>query len=117
MKTYIGSELYKVSVFGEWLLTREPCALGIGGQYVQVYILPVTWVDAIDALYGPDARHEEHRQLTVRQLREQEVMARIVMDAVDKNWQPAQFGVVMLGDSVAAYAVPALPYWRAEVEE
>jgi len=116
MQEFIGSELSKVGTFGEWLLTREPCALGIGGQAVQIYILPITWALEIDDLYGPDARHEAHRQITVRQLREQEIVGRIVMDAVDENWKPLQLGVVMLGDSVAAYAVPALPYWRARVE-
>ena len=116
MEKYIGSQLYKATVFGQWLVKREPCALGIGGQEVQIYILPVTWESEIDKLYGPEARHEDHRRVTVRELRDQETMAKIVMDAVDENWNPASFGVVMLGDAVAAYAVPGVPYWRARVE-
>jgi len=116
MQEYIGSELSKVGTFGEWLVTREPCALGIGGQTVQLYILPVSWAGQIDELYGSKARHQESHKITVRQLREQEIVGRIIMDAVDEDWRPLQFGVVMLGDSVAAYAVPAVPYWRARVE-
>jgi hypothetical protein len=112
MREYLGSQLYQVGRFAEWMATAEPCKLGIGGKHVYVYVLPTSWASKVVERYGGMARVT----IPLRQLHKQEVIAEIIMNAVTHDWQPLAYGAVVLGDTIAAYIVPALPYWRAKVE-
>jgi hypothetical protein len=130
VKDYIGAKLSQAQVFAGVMAEQEAVAITLGTSKTRcLYVLPArarsgrdesTWADEIDLLYGPDAKHEASRHITVRALRGQGALANIVMQSVDEHWRPLQFGVIVSSDDDEtahwAYIVPALPYWKVRVE-
>jgi hypothetical protein len=130
LKEYIGAKISQAKVFAGVMAEQEAVVVTLGfAKAVRLYVLPAransgrdesTWADEIDLLYGPDAKDEGSRRITVRSLRNLELLSKLIMEAVDEHWRPFQFAVIASTDSDAlshwAYVVPALPYWKARVE-
>ena len=129
MKVYSGSGRDKLTPesLTEHLAQQEVVRVGLGHQRIlSVYVLPAkSWVGRVNALYGAEAKDEEVRHVTLRSLRNEAVIGSILMSAVDADWKPVGFGVLVSKGKQEeredgkhlAYLVPALPYWEALVQE
>ena len=98
---------------------QEEFILTIGRSKVaRLYVLPRDkWQGAIAEVYGLDAEQEAHRTSTrtTRDELDEATMMRLLIEQVDKDWQPARFGILTLDGADAAYLVPANEYWRRRV--
>lgn len=107
-----------MDVFEMLLAWQEVSVLGYGhSKSSQCYVLPAgNWASKMDEVYGPEARAEPERHITRRQLRDESVAAKVVMDQVDVDGNLHWFAVVRTRGTDLAYVVPRNKALQAIVE-